>query len=129
MRITIVFVVLALIVLACGGGDSNAQQASNSQTPAKKEKKAKKKKADAPSAAMLEAGATVFKTYCIVCHGADGKLGLNGAMDMSQSTLTHEEMVQVITKGRNAMASYEAILKPDEIEAVAHHVQSLRENK
>jgi len=73
-----------------------------------------------------ELGASVFKTHCQLCHGADGKLGLNGAKDMSVSTLTLEEKVQVITKGRNTMLAYENTLSPEEIQAVAKHVHSLK---
>lgn len=73
-----------------------------------------------------ELGASVFKTHCMLCHGADGKLGLNGAKDLTASVLSLDEKVQVITKGRNTMLAYENTLSPEEIQAVAKHVHSLK---
>lgn len=70
-------------------------------------------------------GSAVFKTHCQLCHGADGKLGLNGAKDLTASPLTLEERVQVITKGRNTMLAYENILSADEIKAVAQYTLNL----
>ena len=76
---------------------------------------------DKPPVVVNEKGKNVFKTYCILCHGADGKLGLNGAMDMTQSILTLDERIQVITNGRNTMAPYKGVLDEDEIKAVAEY--------
>ncbi len=77
---------------------------------------------DKPTTVIInEKGKNVFKTYCILCHGADGKLGLNGAMDMTQSILTLEERIQVITNGRNTMAPYKGVLDEAEIKAVAEY--------
>ncbi len=73
-----------------------------------------------------ELGATVFKTYCQLCHGADGKLGLNGAKDFSTSPLTLAERVDVITNGRNTMLAYESTLTKEEIAAVAKYTLSFK---
>ncbi len=72
-------------------------------------------------------GASTFKKYCTACHGADGKMGLNGAKDLTASTLTQEERVQVITNGRKLMAPYKSILSAEEIEHVATYVGTLKE--
>lgn len=72
-------------------------------------------------------GASTFKKYCTACHGADGKMGLNGAANLSQSTLTKDEVAQVVTNGRKLMAPYKSILSPDEINDVADYVLTLRE--
>lgn len=74
-------------------------------------------------------GASVFKTHCQLCHGPDGRLGLNGAKDFTTSPLTEDERVQVITKGRNTMLSYENILSADEIAAVAKYTMKLSKGK
>lgn len=71
-------------------------------------------------------GLKVFKTYCVTCHGADGKMGLNGAADLSASTLTKDDAVNVITNGRKLMAPYKSILSPQEIDEVADYVLRLR---
>jgi len=126
MRITTVFVCLALLVLACGGGGGD--EGNGKPVVKKKDGQAKKEKqVEGPSAAVLEAGATVFKTYCIVCHGADGKMGLNGAKDLTASEYGRDEMITQVTKGKGAMAAYESILKADEIEAVVDYVRTLKE--
>ena len=126
MRITTVFICLALLVLACGGGGGD--EGNGKPVVKKKDGQAKKEKqAEGPSAAVLEAGATVFKTYCIVCHGADGKIGFNGAKDLTASEYGRDEMITQVTKGKGAMAAYESILKPDEIEAVVDYVRTLKE--
>lgn len=71
-------------------------------------------------------GKAVFKTFCILCHGSDGKQQLNGSKDLTLSTLTEAETLQVITKGRNAMAAYESTLSEDELKAVAAYVMNFR---
>ena len=75
----------------------------------------------------LEAGRILFSTTCKLCHGADGKLGLNGAMDLSKSLLTKEEKLFVISNGRNTMAAYKNLITKDEIKLLANYVESLKQ--
>ena len=75
----------------------------------------------------LEAGRILFSTTCKLCHGADGKLGLNGAMDLSKSLLTKEEKLFVISNGRNTMAAYKNVFTKDEIKLLANYVESLKQ--
>lgn len=79
------------------------------------------------TAKPMSAGAKTFKKYCVTCHGSNGKLGLNGAFDLSASTLNEAEIIQVVTNGRKMMASYKTILSPEEIDSVAVHVLELRQ--
>jgi mono/diheme cytochrome c family protein len=69
-------------------------------------------------------GATIYATYCVLCHGKDGKLGLNGAKDLTRSPLTREEMIAVVTNGRNMMQPYKEVLTAAEIAAAVDHVRS-----
>ena len=71
-------------------------------------------------------GAAIFKTHCQLCHGDDGKLGLNGAKDLSVSPLTEVERVEIITNGRNTMLSYANILSEEEIAAVAEYTTTFK---
>jgi cytochrome c6 len=71
-------------------------------------------------------GKTVFQQYCVLCHGANGKLGVNGAKDLTVSPLTLEERIQVITDGRKIMASYKNILTADEIKVVAEYTMGMK---
>ncbi len=110
MRQFLVCLVLGLFIIACG-----------SETP---DKKPKKKKPVA-EAKKID-GEVVFLKHCVACHGANGKMGINGAKDFTLSELNTEEMVEVITNGRNTMLPYKNILKPAEIQAVAEHVQNFK---
>lgn len=71
-------------------------------------------------------GQAIFQKNCVLCHGSNGKMGLNGAKDLTASMLTAEERISVITNGRNTMASYKAILSPEEIKAVAEYTMTLK---
>lgn len=66
-------------------------------------------------------GKALFNANCRVCHGADGKLGLNGAKDLSASTLSLEERRELVRNGRNAMTPFVGILSEKEIQAVAEY--------
>ncbi len=71
-------------------------------------------------------GMDVFRQKCVTCHGADGTLGLNGAKDLTQSTLTLEERVNIITNGKKLMTPFGTVLRPEEIQAVAEYTQALK---
>jgi cytochrome c6 len=81
------------------------------------------------SAPLTPDGMAVFKQYCVSCHGADGKLGLSGAKDLTASTLTLDERVEVITKGRKLMTPFGEVLTPEEIKAVAEYTLKLTPSK
>lgn len=105
-KYTILFVfAVSTLLYACGGeGNETTTQKESAQQ----------------EIATVD-GSKVWKKNCIACHGAFGDMGVNGAKDLGASELTLEERIQVITKGRNTMMSYEAILSPEEIEAAAKH--------
>lgn len=71
-------------------------------------------------------GKQIYETKCMLCHGPDGKLGLSGAKDLTQSPLTSEKKIEIIKKGKNAMAGYETQLSEEEIKAVAEYVNNLK---
>ncbi|MEO6759682.1 MAG: cytochrome c [Saprospiraceae bacterium] len=74
-------------------------------------------------------GMAVFRQNCVICHGADGRLGLNGAKDLSVSILPLEERIQIITQGKNLMTPFGKILSPGEITAVADYTLHLKQAK
>lgn len=96
---------IALALNGCGDGRSGSSTKSATANP----------------------GQATFKKYCVTCHGADGKMGLNGAANLAISTLSKEESVEVITNGRKLMAPYKSILSEQEISQVADHVLTLRQ--
>ena len=101
--LSIIFSGLLIVFLACSG--SQGGDKSTASTNAKK----------GPD------GEKIFKTYCITCHGIDGKLQLNGAKDLSISELPLGEKIEQITMGKNLMTPFEGILSDDQIKAVAEY--------
>lgn len=71
-------------------------------------------------------GAAIFDKNCKLCHGVDGRLGLNGAKDLSLSTLITSERINIITNGKNLMTPFGQLLSPSEIDSVASFTFQLR---
>ena len=82
-------------------------------------------KSESAKTASAPDGLAVFRQNCVNCHGIDGKLCLQGAKDLSQSPLSMDERILVITNGRNLMAAWGDKLNPQEIRAVAEFTASL----
>lgn len=107
MKMAVMICCIALIMVACGTG--NATHSSDNST--------------------ADPGTAIFLTNCVMCHGRDGNLGLSGAKDLTQSTLSKEEMIAVVTHGRGGMASFEKMLSTQEIGEVVDHVRTLHSTK
>ena len=71
-------------------------------------------------------GVAIFKKYCVVCHGVDGKLGVANAKDLTASTLSEAERIAIVTNGRNTMTPFKDILSPEEIKLVVQHTLTLK---
>ncbi|MEO5571466.1 MAG: SirB2 family protein [Bacteroidia bacterium] len=71
-------------------------------------------------------GKTIFESKCTGCHGTDGKTGLSGAKDLTQSLKSSEQKVEIISNGKNAMMAYKNQLSEDQIKAVAGYVETLK---
>lgn len=71
-------------------------------------------------------GKKTFETYCILCHGADGKLGLNASKDLSISTIPLEERINQVTNGKGTMTPFKDILTEAEIKSVAEYTLALK---
>ncbi|MCB0634704.1 MAG: cytochrome c [Saprospiraceae bacterium] len=117
MKKLLFFAALAIFVVACGGPesgtDSESSETTASTTPA------------APPPAAAPDGEKIYKTNCIACHGLYGDMGASGAFNLQESELTVDQRVEVITNGRNAMAAWGSLLKPEEIKAVAEYTMTL----
>jgi len=90
------------------------------------------KKRPAVNKAETVAAATGVDIYkannCAVCHGQDGKLMLNGAKDLTASTLSRADIEHQIMNGKNAMPGYKNSLDSVQLKLLADYVQSLRNN-
>lgn len=105
----VVYLFVVVSIYACGSKDASKNESSVSSSEAKP-------KVD---------GAAVYKTNCELCHGVDGKLGLNGSKDLTVSELDLNERIAQISKGKGLMIAYENILSLAEIKAVAEYTMSL----
>ncbi|MFN7327766.1 MAG: c-type cytochrome [Chitinophagales bacterium] len=85
------------------------------------EKQAMAARTKGGSSSTLVDGMAIYRKNCITCHGADGKLGLNGAKDLSASILPLHDRIQIITNGKNLMTPFKSILSEEEIKAVAEY--------
>lgn len=102
MKKIFAFASIAVFILACGGNGGGQL-----------------------SAEELAKGKATFQKLCIACHGGDGEMSLNGAKKFSESVLSLEERVLVITNGKNMMTPYKGILSEEEIKAVAGYTIEL----
>ena len=74
-------------------------------------------------------GASIFEKNCKLCHGIDGRLGLNGAKDLTISQVSLMERVKIITHGKNLMTPFGTLLSPEEIDSVAEYTLHLSQAK
>ncbi|HMQ08363.1 MAG TPA: cytochrome c [Saprospiraceae bacterium] len=100
-KIVIIIVSIATIV-ACGGNKSNSSSSSVD-------------------------GAKIYKLNCVLCHGDDGKLGLNDSKDLTLTNMTLDERIAIIRNGKNAMTGFGNLLKEEEIRAVAEYTLMMRQ--
>ncbi len=96
---------IGLLLLACGSASSEGSQMTNEGAKV--------------------SGQSVFNLNCALCHGRDGKLGLNGAKDLTVSALSRDEMIAMVKQGRGAMMPYKDILSAKEVDAVVDYVRML----
>lgn len=65
----------------------------------------------------------IYMDNCALCHGADGKLGMTGASDLSVTQLHSDSIKSVIMNGRGAMAKIQG-LTDEQAAAVAEYVNT-----
>ena len=76
---------------------------------------------------IIAHGKAIYKAAnCKECHGEKGDLGLVGAKDLTKSKLSEQEVINIISNGKNAMRKYKAVLDKQEIKAAASYVKELR---
>ena len=88
-------------------------------------KKQKSKSMDAISGSTVN-GQEIYNASCATCHGADGKLNLMGAKDLSVSTMDLTARIDIIKNGKNAMNPFGTMLTEEQIKAVAEYTETLK---
>jgi cytochrome c553 len=70
--------------------------------------------------------AQIYAQNCANCHGADGKLGLNGAKDLSLSTMNTSEKESVIANGKGLMPKFKGQLNEQQIKDLAQYIEGFK---
>lgn len=76
-----------------------------------------------------ELGKQTYQTYCVACHGVDGKLKLNDSPDLAFSKMTLEERIENVTKGGSMMPAFAEVISEEEITAVAAYLDELKQSE
>lgn len=108
---------VVLLLASCGGSESGEKTDTSTSKP----------EAASPAVDKIAAGEKIFRTYCITCHGIDGKLELNGAKDLSISEVPLEERINQVTNGKGLMTPFKGILSDEQIQHVSEYTMSLKE--
>jgi cytochrome c6 len=72
-------------------------------------------------------GKSIFKRNCALCHGKDGKLMLAGAPDLSKSTMTADDRIQLILNGKGTMTPFKGKLTTEQVRIVSEYLESLQD--
>lgn len=107
---------MMLVVFSCSGGGDSSSSGDTAST-----------ESAAPAEPEKPDGQKIYRTYCITCHGMDGKLELNGAKDLSISELPLEERITQVTEGKNLMTPFKGILTEEQIQAVSEYTLTLKQ--
>lgn len=79
-----------------------------------------------PKASVNPEGQKLYKKYCMLCHGADGKRGTNGAYDLTVSKLTFNQKVEIVKNGRGVMTPFD-FLGDEKIKLVVEYLETLEQ--
>ena len=71
-------------------------------------------------------GQLIFQKNCMRCHGKDGRLGLNGAHDLTKSNLNTMGRTYLVTNGMGKMPSFSKTLNPTQIAQVVAYSLTLK---
>ena len=82
--------------------------------------------AGAAHAAPPTPGQLIFQKNCARCHGKDGRLGLNGAHDLTKSNLNAFGRTYLVTNGMGKMPSFQKTLTAAQVAQVVAYSQTLR---
>ncbi len=71
-------------------------------------------------------GESLYKQYCVRCHGNDGTKGMFGARDLQRSTLADTAVTLQIQRGKGFMPGFRKKLSPGQLQELVTYVKSLR---
>lgn len=73
----------------------------------------------------LSEGEVIYTSLCTDCHGVDGKKQLYKAPDLTQSKLSRDQKIEIISDGKGIMQGYSRSLTSEEISAVLNYIDGL----
>jgi len=80
-----------------------------------------------------DSAASLYKSKCQVCHGADGKgsstgraIGVKAFSDPDVAKQSDNELIDVIRKGKGKMPGYEGKLTDVQIKSLIKYVRTLK---
>ena len=87
--------------------------------------------------AAADDAAATYKAKCAICHGADGKgdtpmgkkLGLRDFTSPEVQKMSDDELIGIITDGKNKMPAYENKLSAAQIKDVVTYIRQLAKGK
>ncbi|MGI4870026.1 MAG: c-type cytochrome [Janthinobacterium lividum] len=71
-------------------------------------------------------GQALFQKNCARCHGKDGRLGLNGAHDLTKSNLNAFGRTYLVTNGMGKMPAFQKTLTAAQIAQVVAYSLTLK---
>lgn len=103
MGIRLSFVVLMLVLTACGENSNTVKRESE------------------------YTGADLFMQRCASCHGVDGSLSASNSPDLKKSVLSSQEILDKIDNGGNGMPAFKTLISSSkEKKKIVDHVLTLR---
>ncbi|MBP9070268.1 MAG: cytochrome c, partial [Bacteroidia bacterium] len=79
------------------------------------------------NAAIANDGIALYEANCKLCHGADGKLAMAGAKDLSATTMDVAAIKEIILKGKSTMPP--APVNDEQAQMIADYVHSSLKGK
>jgi cytochrome c5 len=88
----------------------------------------------APSPAVAEDAAALWKAKCTSCHAADGsggtpmgkKLNVKDIGSPEVQKMTDAQLTEIVAKGKNKMPAYDGKLTADQIKALVAHMRTFK---
>ena len=71
-------------------------------------------------------GKAIFEDKCAKCHGEDGTKGKWGAKNLQKSRLSEEDLLKIVSEGKNFMSAWKKRLSAQELKQVTDYVKMLR---
>lgn len=78
------------------------------------------------NAQRVSPGKILFEKNCTRCHGKNGAKGFLGAKNLQKSTLSEQQMLNIISNGKRIMPSWKDKLSADEIKIIVSYIKTFR---